>query len=90
MFPSLRSKIIFSFSLLMVVGAVVSALLVRRNMARTLGVTADRSGFAFARTLAGQVAEEESAADHLVRPIHQRDRHDEAEAHPIPSCATLL
>ena len=65
MFPSLRSKIIFSFSLLMVVGAVVSALLVRRNMARTLGVTADRSGFAFARTLAGQVAEPLAYGDRL-------------------------
>ncbi len=65
MFPNLRSKIIFSFTLLMVIGAVVSTLLVGRNMARTLGVTADRSGSAFARTLAGQIAEPVAYGDHL-------------------------
>jgi signal transduction histidine kinase len=64
-FPNLRSKIIFSFTLLMVIGAVVSTLLVGRNMARTLGVTADRSGSAFARTLAGQIAEPVAYGDHL-------------------------
>ncbi len=65
MFPNLRSKIIVSFSLLMVVGAAVSTLLVGRNLARTLGVTADRSGSAFARTLAGQIAEPLAYGDRL-------------------------
>jgi len=64
-FPNLRSKIIFAFCLLMVVGAAVSILLVSRNMARTLGVTADRSGSAFARTLAGQISEPLAYGDRL-------------------------
>jgi signal transduction histidine kinase len=64
-FPNLRSKIILSFSLLMVVGAAVSTLLVGRNMARTLGITVDRHGAAFARTLAGQIAEPLAYGDRL-------------------------
>ncbi len=65
MFPNLRSKIILSFCLLMVVGTAVSTLLISRNMADTLGITVDRHGAAFARTLAGQIAEPLAYGDRL-------------------------
>jgi signal transduction histidine kinase len=65
MFRYLRSRIIFSFCILMVGGGAVSTTLVSHNMSRTLGTVVDRSGLALAQVLADQLREPLAYGDRL-------------------------
>ncbi|MFQ5537232.1 MAG: PAS domain-containing sensor histidine kinase [Gemmatimonadota bacterium] len=65
MFRRLRSKIILSFCVLMVVGGAVTTFLVRDNLSHTLSATVDRNGRDLASTLASQLSEPLSYGDRL-------------------------
>jgi signal transduction histidine kinase len=65
MFGHLRSKIIFSFCLLMVAGGGLSTMLVGRNISRTLGVSVDRHGSTLGQMLASQLTEPLAYGDRL-------------------------
>jgi signal transduction histidine kinase len=65
MFRHLRSKIIFSFCLLMIAGGGLSTTLVDRNISSTLGASVDRNGTAVAEMLASQLTEPLAYGDRI-------------------------
>lgn len=64
MFRYLRSKVVLAVSLLIIAGGVVTIVSIVRDLSQALAASADRSGLAFARTLAAQLSE----------PLVYRDR----------------
>jgi two-component system, OmpR family, sensor histidine kinase ResE len=65
MFRHLRSKIIFSFCLLMIAGGGLSTTLVDRNISSTLGASVDRNGISVAEALASQLTEPLAYGDRI-------------------------
>jgi signal transduction histidine kinase len=62
-FRRLRTKIVFSFCLLMLVGGIITTLLVRRTLTQRLAAEVERSGGALTGTVAVQLAEPIAYAD---------------------------